>query len=53
MESCSDWYASHSIAAFLQSIPLEVDLAEKTMVGAHGAGEALLEHLYEAFTGKK
>jgi len=23
------------------------------MAGVHGAGEALLEHLYEAFTGKK
>jgi hypothetical protein len=41
------------VFAFLQTIPLPVDLVEKTLVGAHGAGEALLEHLYEAFTGKK
>lgn len=32
---------------------MPVDLVEKTLVGAHGAGEALLEHLYEVFTGKK
>uniref|UniRef100_A0A7S3VIG3 Calponin-homology (CH) domain-containing protein n=1 Tax=Dunaliella tertiolecta TaxID=3047 RepID=A0A7S3VIG3_DUNTE len=36
-----------------QAIPLPIDLVEQTLVGAHGAGEALLESLYEAFTGKK
>ncbi|KAF5831295.1 hypothetical protein DUNSADRAFT_13324 [Dunaliella salina] len=36
-----------------QAIPLPIDLVEQTLVGAHGAGEALLEHLYETFTGKK
>jgi hypothetical protein len=37
----------------LQSIDLPSDLVEGTMRGVHGAAEALLEHLYEVFTGKK
>ena len=36
-----------------QSIDLPADLVEGTMRGVHGAAVALLEHLYELFTGKK
>mmetsp|Transcript_4227 Transcript_4227/g.10569 ORF Transcript_4227/g.10569 Transcript_4227/m.10569 type:complete len:217 (-) Transcript_4227:345-995(-) len=36
-----------------QNLPLPTDLVEGTAAGLHGAGEALLEHLYTVFTGKK
>ena len=36
-----------------QGIDLPADLVEGTMQGVHGAGVALIEHLYELFTGKK
>jgi hypothetical protein len=36
-----------------QAVPLPMELAEQTMQGVHGAAEALLEHLFETFTGRK
>lgn len=36
-----------------QGIQLPTDLVEGTMRGVHGASVALIEHLYELFTGKK
>ena len=36
-----------------QSIDLPADLVDGTKRGVHGAAVALLEHLYELFTGKK
>ncbi|PNH07890.1 Spermatogenesis-associated protein 4 [Tetrabaena socialis] len=36
-----------------QGISLPADLVEGTVQGLHGAAIALLEHLYESFTGKK
>jgi hypothetical protein len=36
-----------------QGMPLPPDLVEGTAAGLHGAGVALLEHLYQLFTGKK
>ncbi|KXZ47263.1 hypothetical protein GPECTOR_36g116 [Gonium pectorale] len=41
------------IAKLQKAISLPADLVEGTMQGVHGAAIALLEHLYEAFTGKK
>ncbi len=37
----------------VQAIDLPADLVEGTMKEVHGAAVALLEHLYELFTGKK
>ena len=37
----------------LQGMPLPADLVEGTAAGLHGAASALLEHLYQLFTGKK
>ncbi len=37
----------------MQGIDLPPDLVEGTASGVHGAAEALLEHLYTTFTGKK
>jgi hypothetical protein len=36
-----------------QGLSLPSDLVEGTMLGTHGAAVALMEHLYELFTGKK
>ena len=36
-----------------QGIDLPDDLVEGTISGTYGAAVALLEHLYESFTGKK
>eukprot|EP00201_Polytomella_parva_P012923 CAMPEP_0175066878 /NCGR_PEP_ID=MMETSP0052_2-20121109/16768_1 /TAXON_ID=51329 ORGANISM="Polytomella parva, Strain SAG 63-3" /NCGR_SAMPLE_ID=MMETSP0052_2 /ASSEMBLY_ACC=CAM_ASM_000194 /LENGTH=204 /DNA_ID=CAMNT_0016333659 /DNA_START=39 /DNA_END=653 /DNA_ORIENTATION=- len=36
-----------------QGISLPADLVDGTLLGVHGAAVALLEHLYELFTGKK
>eukprot|EP00798_Chlamydomonas_sp_ICE-L_P025281 gene25281-10934_t len=36
-----------------QEIDFPVDLVEGTLAGVHGAAVALIEHLYEVFTGKK
>lgn len=36
-----------------QGVNLPADLVEGSLQGVHGAAIALLEHLYEVFTGKK
>lgn len=36
-----------------QGMDLPTDLVEGTIQGTHGAAVAMLEHLYEVFTGKK
>lgn len=45
----------NQLAAFCerQGINLPADLAEGSLQGVHGAAIAILEHLYEIFTGKK
>ena len=44
-------HTTHALRS--QSLPLPRDLVEGTAAGVHGAATALLEHLFELFTGKK